>query len=104
MNQVEAVQNKLMQLSTPLADVSETQLTSLFKLLEHDGFPVLLGLLLGERQTKYVQLSNIKLGTPEQQVAAAVLQGQIKGLDRVRETMIEMVPDTESTDESETNK
>jgi hypothetical protein len=67
-----------------------------------DGLLVLLGLLVGSRQGFYLQLSQTPLSDPAQTYRAAVLQGQIKGIDLVAQTVLNMFPaagDVSSTEQ-----
>lgn len=51
---------------------------------------VLLGLLAAERQALFVQLATVPITTPAQMAQASVLQGRIQGIDRAKETVLEM--------------
>lgn len=71
-------------------ELSAIELEELFQLTENRAFKALLGLLLGERQSKLVQLANLPINSPETGARASVLQGEIKGIDKIRETLIEV--------------
>jgi hypothetical protein len=65
------------------------QLEAVQSLLGHEGFATFLGLLLGSRQAFYVALAAIPLDGAANAARASVLQGQIKGIDLVRQTVLE---------------
>lgn len=73
-----------------ISDPSDEQRNALNDLYESVGLTTLLGLLLGARQGLLVFLSNLPLGTPEADCAAAVIQGKIRGLEMVSDTVREM--------------
>jgi hypothetical protein len=71
-------------------ELTGAELNDLFELTANRAFKALLGLLLGERQSKLVQLANLAINSPETGARASVLQGEIKGIDKIRETLIEV--------------
>lgn len=71
-------------------ELSAIELEQLFLLTTNAAFKGLLGLLLGERQSKLIQLANLPLNSPETSARASVLQGEIKGIDKIRQTLIEV--------------
>jgi hypothetical protein len=71
-------------------ELTGAELDDLFNLTTNRAFKALLGLLLGERQSKLVQLANLPINSPETSARASVLQGEIKGIDKIRETLIEV--------------
>lgn len=71
-------------------ELTSAELDDLFDLTQNRAFKALLGLLLGERQSKLIQLANLALNSPEASARASVLQGEIKGIDKIRETLIEV--------------
>jgi hypothetical protein len=77
--------------STPvLAELTDSkQLEMVQSLVGHEGFHLFLGLLLGSRQAFYTALSAIPLDGAANAARASVLQGQIKGIDLVRQTVLE---------------
>lgn len=75
---------------TLLTDLDSKQLDEVQMLLEQPGIYHLLGLLLGEKQGKLVQLSNLPLHSEQHRYMAAELQGQIKALDSLRYTIIDL--------------
>jgi hypothetical protein len=83
----------------PLVTPTKEQALALRSLIGGQGLGTLLGLMHGSRQTYFVQLSNCKLGTPEGVAQAAVLQGAIKGIDLLRDTLLEQVTPDEASKE-----
>ncbi len=86
---------KLQNIITWLEDIplvteilTEEQAEALESLVGHEGFQLLLGLILAEKQGLYMRLANTPL-VEGQVIAAAVIQGQIKGIERLRETLVE---------------
>lgn len=73
-----------------LAELRGPQLAEVEALMEQPGLGHLLGLLLGEKQAAYVRLSNLSLDTDKGRYQAAVTQGHIKGIDAVRNTLLEL--------------
>jgi len=67
------------------------QRRALIEMLDTPGFKVLIGLLITSRQGLYVQLGNVQLATPEGVSRAAVLQGIIKGIDLVPQTLLDLM-------------
>lgn len=61
-------------------------------LLGHPGLPVLLGTLLGTRQGCYVQIAAMPLVSEASRYQAAVLQGTIKGIDLVSQSLLQLFP------------
>lgn len=73
-----------------LTDITESkQLEAFQSLVGHEGFAVFLGLLLGSRQAFYAALAAIPLDGAANAARASVIQGQIKGIDIARETVLE---------------
>lgn len=68
-------------------DMDAERLRDLLQLTEHSGFAVLFGLLLASRQGKYAMLANAPL-TDHGRYNAAVIQGQIKGIEEIGATVI----------------
>lgn len=64
-------------------------LEDVVSLVGHPGFYHLLGLMMGSKQAYMVQLSHIPLNNADAAARASVLQGQIKGIELLRETMLE---------------
>jgi hypothetical protein len=58
-------------------------------LIGHEGFRLFLGLMLGSRQAKYLQLSKVPLANSADATRAAVIQGTIAGIEMSRETVLE---------------
>jgi hypothetical protein len=79
----------------PLAALTQEQEKAVQELLGHSGVEVLVGLMLGTREAFLVMLASLPLNTPANVTHASVLQGQIKGIDLLRHTLIELsVPET----------
>lgn len=70
-----------------LADSKEHEAVQ--ALVGNEGFRLFLGLLLGSRQAFYAGLSAIPLVNGESAARASVIQGQIKGIDLFRQTILE---------------
>lgn len=77
--------------NTPvLAEISDSKEREAFQsLVGHEGFRLFLGLMLGARQTFYTQLAALPLNGMENAARASVIQGQIKGIDLARQTVVE---------------
>jgi hypothetical protein len=87
-----AIEKSLSEVSE-IADINvltETQVESLVSLLTHEGFRVLLGLLLAEKYGAMQMLMQMDLSDGRQAHAASVLQGRIKGVDAPRNTLLEL--------------
>lgn len=71
------------------------------ELLGGKGLTALLGLLLGERQGLYAQLSYHSLGNEEVRYRAAVTQGKIQGIERIIQTVRDLAvsDNTDNADE-----
>jgi hypothetical protein len=80
-----------------IAEPSDEQADALRGLFGSAGLTTFLGLLKGARQGRYAFLSNVPLGGAENDCAAAVIQGTIRGLeiafDTVREVAVPMDAD-----------
>lgn len=61
-------------------------------LIGHEGFSLLLGLLMGSRQAYFVALANLPLGNSADAARLSVLQGKVQGIDLIRETLLEQFP------------
>lgn len=59
-------------------------------LIGHNGFGIFWSLLAQQRAEAMSVLSNIPLGSPERDSAASVLQGQIRAIDQIRETVLDI--------------
>jgi len=60
------------------------------EVISSEGMRVVWGLMLGTAQGKRVALENAPLGTPETDHRAAVIQGGIKGIYVLRDTLLEL--------------
>lgn len=65
---------------------------ALESLVGHEGFSVLLGLMVGTRQGFLTQLGAMPLSTEPGRYQAAVLQGQIKGLNLLPQLVLDQFP------------
>lgn len=81
--------------------LTQQQSEDLLSLVGHPGMKLLLGLLVGERQGLYVQLGNAQLGTAEAAARASVLQGTIKGIDRLPALLLEIVIPAEAEEQEQ---
>lgn len=81
-----------------ISQPSDEQAEALRGLFGSVGLTTLLGLILGTRQALYAFMSNVPLGGPENDCAAAVVQGKIRGLELVFDTVREQAVSDE-TDE-----
>lgn len=69
----------------PPEDVHELQ-----SLLGSRAMSLLLGLMMGSRQGCYLQLANAELATAEGRHNAAVIQGTIRGIVMLPQTLLEL--------------
>lgn len=83
--ETEAWLNRVPVLSEP----SDEQAEALRALFGSVGLTTFLGLLLGARQALYAFMSNVPLGDAENDCAAAVVQGKIRGIELVFDTVRE---------------
>jgi len=60
------------------------------EMIQTEAFHHFLGLLLGSRQAQLMALANVGLGTAEKSCQASVLQGTVKGIDLVRDTVVDL--------------
>lgn len=86
----EAQAQHLLEAPIPTDELLPMEKEQVKKLVEDVGFHHLLRLMLGARQAQYMVLSNIMLGDPSNVARASVIQGQIKGIDMLRETVLEL--------------
>lgn len=70
---------------------TDNQQAEIESLVGNKAFELLLGTMLGERQTYLMSLSKLPLVTPENSYYAAVLQGKIDGIDRIRFLLLELL-------------
>lgn len=64
----------------------------IYEMIQTSGFATFWGCLLAVRQANYVMLSNTPMGDSLGRYNAAVLQGQIKGIDQIGALLIQMFP------------
>lgn len=81
-----------------VAEPTGDQIDEVWKLLDEPGLAVLLGLLLGQRQGSLVTLSLVPAASVENQHTISRIQGEIKGLDALRNTLLELFPSDPSHD------
>lgn len=73
-----------------LTQLTNKQLLEVQEALELPGIYHLIGLMLGEKQGKMVQLCNLPLADESRRYMASELQGQIKALDSLRYTILDL--------------
>lgn len=78
----------------PLPELSGEQRDIVLSLIGNPAFELLLRYLLSERQGYMMMLSRVDLAAMS--AAASVLQGKIQGLERVTETVLELVAQTQA--------
>lgn len=93
MSMYPAVKARLDDLA-PLPELSGEQRDIVLTLLSNPAFELLLRYLLSERQGYMMVLSRVDLAANV--AAASVLQGKIQGLERVTETVLELVAQTQA--------
>lgn len=86
-----------------LLEPSVEQHDAIFALMQNKGFIALLGLLQAGRQGFYMQLANTPLHDELHRHAASVIQGQIKGIDAIRDTLLSLIPDQDPTEQEQPN-
>lgn len=87
---------------TPKTYFNEADRIEVSKLLALPGFRTLLCSLQAEREAFRATLEGMPLTNQDQAARASVLQGQIKGIDRIRHHLLDiLVPD--ATPQEETN-
>lgn len=87
-------------LSAENGGVSLPQFAQLQTLIGNEAFGLFWSLVAGERANALVMLGNAKLGTPERDCAASVLQGQIAAIDILRELLLDIAdPQMQQQDE-----
>lgn len=77
---------------------TSTERDAALSLIGNEAFGVLWGLMLAERQGAYAILAGLDLSKPEQVRLASVLQGRIQGIERVAQTLLELMPDEGPTE------
>lgn len=82
----------------PLAEPTHDDIHLMQGLAHNEAFGLLLRYLGSERQGYLVALSLISLSTEENRASASVLQGKIQGIERIRETLLELFPHESPTD------
>lgn len=81
------------------AGLNSQEQDELLRLFAEPGLPHLISLMMGARQALYAQLANQPLSSAEAVARASVIQGQIKGIDMLPETLLEMVPPAQAAPE-----
>ncbi len=74
----------------PRVELGGSEEAALLSLMGHPGLTALVGLMLGSRAAFYVQLAALRLTGPDAVAAASVIQGQIQGVDLLRNTLLEV--------------
>ena len=102
MNLAEA--EKLLNEVPLLTNLTPSQFADVEQCLQSRGFAAIAGLMLGTKQTFLTALANLSLGTAEKSCAAAVLQGQIKGIDQIRQEVLSLYQDADFKSQSATSQ
>lgn len=71
-----------------IESLDDDQWTEVQKLIGDPAFGILYAMLMYQRAEYMVMLSNVTLGTPEKDSHASVLQGNIRAIDRMHETLL----------------
>lgn len=82
------------------AGMDAKEFGSLQTLIGHQPFGLFMAVLAHQRAQAAVLLSNLQLGSPAQIAAASVLQGQIRAVDQIRETVLS-IADPQAADAAE---
>jgi hypothetical protein len=78
--------------NTPLREaLTDFERAKVADLIKHPGLPLVLGLLLAERQGFLIQLQNVTVDGMAGAQRLGVLQGQATGVDRIRHILLECV-------------
>jgi hypothetical protein len=83
------LENKL-AVAPVLVELDGKQMEAVEEFFKSDVPAILWGLMLGSKQAHYVALSNSPLTNMETVSRAAVIQGQIKGIDLFYDTLLEL--------------
>jgi hypothetical protein len=78
------------EVKTDVALLTQQEMHDALELIGHPGMKVLLGLMIGSRQGCYVRLANAGLSNTAEAIAAAVIQGTIRGIDMLPNTLLEL--------------
>lgn len=73
----------------PKAELLPDEAEALQSLIGNKGLGALLSLMMAARHVSYITLAALPLGTDEMVARASVIQGTIKGIDLIRETLLE---------------
>jgi len=93
---------KMLDEAPVLTKLPDVESTSAFEeLLKHPGLPLLWGLLLGSKQAHFAALSAAPLGNLEEVRRAGVLQGTIRGIDMIYQTLVEQSVPSQMDDTQE---
>lgn len=86
----------------PLLDAADLDQDAFDKLVREltrgSALEALLGLLSAERQGLLWQLAHTPITTPTEAARASVLQGKIQGLERAKETVLELTQRADAID------
>jgi hypothetical protein len=80
-------------------EITGEQQLAIEGLIGNPGMLAVLGLMLSARQGMYLQVANMPLSTDAGRYQAAVLQGQIKAIDMLPQTLLDLFP-VAGTDET----
>lgn len=80
-----------------VAEPNTLQLAELQKVLTAPGFQVFMGLLLSVRNGHLQMIANLPIVSKEDHWRTAVLQGQIKSVDIIRETLLQLYQPKDAT-------
>lgn len=85
---------------TPQTYFTEADRIEVTKLIAMPGFKTLLCSLQAEREAFRATLEGMPLTNQDQAARASVLQGQIKGIDRIRHHLLDIMVPNATTQES----
>lgn len=83
--------------------VTSREFELLRKLIGSEAFGLFYSLLAQQRAEATVCLINAKLGTAERDCSTAVIQGQIRAIDQIRETLLDIADPSTQQDGDSTN-
>lgn len=88
-----------------IGDLTDEDYEQVRKLIGNPSFGIFWAILRFKREQSAIILSNASLGGPERDCAASVLQGHIRAIDDVRETILQIAEPTADAagDEEQTN-
>jgi exonuclease VII large subunit len=89
---------QLLESLDPLATLTGRQEDAIKKLLDDEGFKLLVRYMLSEAQGYRVTLSYLNLEDTQMRQQATVIQGKIQGIERLRETVLSLFADEAPTE------